>query len=97
MPPGGLKCPTFVEVSTVLTDSQMRAVQTTSACPEVGLQLLGPCERALEHVASAVPAINLPGNAHLTFLHTNERLHCMLQTVLVQATIPAQFDRHPTI
>ena len=85
---GGLECPTYVEVSTVLADSQMFAVQTTSACPEVGLQLLGPCEWALGHVASVIPAIDLPGNAHLTFLHTIERLHCMLQLLWCKLPFP---------
>ena len=74
-----VECPTSVEVSTVLIDSQMPAIQTTSACRKVSLQLLGPCEMPLQHVASGIPAIDLPGNADVTFHPTTERWHCMLQ------------------
>ena len=39
-----------------------------NAVVKVSLQLLGPCEMPLQHVASGIPAIGLPGNAHLTQL-----------------------------
>jgi len=50
-----------------------------NAVVKVSLRLLGPCEMPLQHVASGIPAIGLPGNAHLTFHYTTERWHCMLQ------------------
>ncbi len=76
---GGLECPTLIEVSAVLRDRQMPAVQASRACRKVSLHMLGPYERSLEHVAFGVPAISLPSNAHLTSLHTTERLHSVLQ------------------
>ncbi len=45
------------------------------ACPNVYLHLLGPYEDG----ASWIPPIPLPGDAHLAFLHTIERLDCVLQ------------------
>ena len=76
---GDLECPTLIEVSAVLRDRHMPAVQASCACRKVSLHMLGPYERSLEHVAFGVPAINLPINAHVAFLHTTERLHGMLQ------------------
>ena len=76
---GDLECPTLIEVSAVLRDRHMPAVQASCACRKVSLHMLGPYERSLEHVAFGVPAISLPSSGHVTFLHTTERLHGMLQ------------------